>query len=95
MEPWKGTSEEFLIKMGWKKIKGFKVDMCFLEPYDHLDSVYFESTEDFIEPCEYWISSDAVTEYASEDADDIIENRYPEYFDDQDNLYDEPINMIK
>jgi len=44
MELWKGTSEEFLLKQGWKKVKGFRVDMEFLEDYDHYDNVYFEST---------------------------------------------------
>lgn len=88
MEIFNGTSEEFLLKMGWKKVKGFRVDMEFLEDYDSYSNVYFESTEDFIIPCEYWVDGE---EKAYEDPDQAIEREFEEYFDDQDNLYDEPV----
>ena len=92
MKLWKGTSEEFLLKRGWKKIKGFRVDLEFLESYDHWDKVYFESTEDFVFPCEYWTDGE---EAAFEGADEAIEFCFEDYFDEQDNLYDEPVNEVK
>jgi len=89
MKIWKGTSEKFLLKQGWKKIKGFRVDMEFLGDYDHLDTVYFESTEDFISPCEYWTDGE---EKVYEDPGQAIEIEFEDYFDEQDNLYEEPLN---
>jgi hypothetical protein len=67
------NSEDFLLKQGWKKIKGFRVDMEFLEDYDHYDNVYFESTEDFIFPCEYWSDGE---EKAYEDPDQAMEREF-------------------
>ena len=92
MQLWKGTSEEFLLKQGWKKIKGFRVDLEFLEDYDNYDNVYFESTEDFIIPCEYWSDGEEKT---YEDPDQAIEREFEDYFDEQDNLYDESVNEVK
>ncbi|MFW6119417.1 MAG: hypothetical protein ACOC80_00725 [Petrotogales bacterium] len=79
-------------KTGKIKIKGFRVDMEFLEDYDHYDNVYFESTEDFIFPCEYWSDGE---EKAYEEPDQAIEREFEDYFDEQDNLYDESVNEVK
>jgi len=92
MKLWKGTDEEFLIKQGWRKVKGFRLDMEYLESYEHLDYVFFESTEDFITPCEYWTDDE---ERAFEEAGEAIEFCFEDYFDEQDRLYDEPVNNIK
>lgn len=92
IELWKGTSEEFLIKQGWKKIKGYRVDLEYLDDYNHYNYPYVESTDDFIINCEYW-SNENGKRY--EDPDEAIEKEFGNYFDEQDNLYSGPVNLIR
>ena len=91
MEQWQGTSEEFLLKMGWKKIDGYKINIDNIEDYDDFNVLYVEDLEDFVTECEYWQGNDSYPESAGEDADYLVESCYEEYFDDQDNLWDEPV----
>ena len=86
---WKGTKDSFLIKHGWVKVKGFKIDMRYLEDYYHLDYVYFEDIDEFVSPCEYW--TDEEGEKAYELLTEVIENHFDEYLDDDDNLWREPL----
>ena len=96
---WTGSAEDFLRSKGWKLINGYRIDleslMCDAEDLDYL---FIESTEDFIKPCEYWVYENEAEELANgrwrayDDADIAIEECYEEYFDDDGNLYNQPVN---
>lgn len=91
VKKWEGTSEDFLIKQGWKKIKGWKINLETLSDYDHFDTLYVEDLSDYAEECEYWQGNESHPESAFEDANEAIEKCFEDYFDDQDNLYDEKV----
>ena len=92
MEKWNQSSEEFAKAKGWKLIKGYKINT---EEHDftEFEIFYFakEDFKDFVEECEFWQHGDIEAVY--EDVDYLIESQYEEYFDDNDELYDEPVNV--
>jgi hypothetical protein len=94
MQLWKGTSEQFVRKMGWIKKKGWRIDTWLLSDTDHFDNIYFEDLSDYVQKAEYW-EHPTHSENVYEDVDYLIECEYEEYFDDQDNLWDEPVQEVE
>ena len=91
MKKWNKSSEAFVKKMGWIKKKGWRIDTDQVSDVDHLDNIYFEDLSDYVQKAEYWEHpTHSVNVY--EDVDYLIECEYEEYFDDQGNLWDEPVN---
>ena len=93
MKKWTKSSEEFAKKHGWKLVKGYYIDLeAMRDLSDDWDKCYFEEEDfdDFVFKCEYWKHEDIENVY--EDIDDLIESEYEEYFDDNGELYDEPVN---
>ena len=94
MKLWNGSAESFLKKHGWKKVRGYKVDVDSLGDYDDKDYIFFEKMDEFAERCTYWAPPDDV-EVASDDPDHILDQCYTEYFDDNGFMYDEPVEEKK
>jgi len=92
MQLWKGTSEAFIKKMGWIKKKGWRIDTGQVSVVGLFDNIYFEDLSDYVQKVEYW-EHPTHSENVYEDIDYLIESEYEEYFDDQDNLWDEPVQL--
>ena len=93
MKLWKKSNEAFVKKMGWIKKKGWRIDIDEISDVDHWDNIYFECLSDYVQKAEYW-EHPTHSEQVYEDVDLIIENEYEEYFDDKNNLWDEPVQDI-
>lgn len=96
MQRWKGTSKQFVEKMGWIKKKGWKIDVDKVSDMDDFEYIYFEDLSDYVQKTTYW-THPTHSENVYEDVDTLIEFEYELYFDEQDNLWDEPVqdNEVK
>lgn len=94
MKKWTKSSESFVKKQGWKLVKGYKVNIED-ENMEDFDIFYFakKDLKDFVIECEFWQHDEIETIY--EDIDMLIEFQYEEYFDDEDNLWDEPVQDLQ
>jgi len=94
MKQWNKSSEKFVIKKGWVKKKGWRIDTDQISDLDNFDNIYFEDLSDYVQKAEYW-EHPTHSESVYEDVDELIEFEYEEYFDEQDNLWDEPVQDTK
>ena len=90
MKKWDKSNEEFVKEKGWELVEGYRItdeDMML----DVGDIFYFskEDFSDFVHECKFWRHNEIESVY--EDVDVLIEFEYEEYFDDNDDLYDEPV----
>ena len=95
MQLWKGTSKQFAKKMGWIKKKGWRIDVDKVSDMDNFDYIYFEDLSDYVQKSVYW--THPTRENVYEEVDQLIEFEYEMHFDEQDNLWDEPVqdNEVK
>ena len=84
------SAEEFLKLKGWRKVKGWKINIEELKNYEDYDNLYVEDLEDWVEMCEFWQNDDFDEEGYGE-AEDIIERHYELHYDGEGNLYDEEV----
>lgn len=94
MKEWNGSDEEFVIMKGWKKVSGFKIDIEKIADLpDNWDYLYVQKDDlsDYVEETDFWIHDDWEEE-TYEDVAEIINDKYDDHIDDNDILYDEPVN---
>ena len=87
------SDDDFLNKQGWKKVKGYKIDLEKLEDLsDEHDYVYISDLTGWVDECEYWTDED---ECCYEDVDELLQDCFEEFLDQDGNLYDEPVQDLK
>ena len=87
------SDEDFLKKQGWKKVKGYRIDLEMLRDFpDDWDELFIEEFGEYLSECEYWTAGD---ERAYSDVDTLLTEVFEEFLDDKGDLYDEPVQVHK
>jgi len=86
------SDEEFLKKKGWKQKEAYRLSQEDISSYDGYEDVYFDEVKEILTKEKVWHHNDFELYYA--DTDQLIENEYEEYLDDNGDLYDEPVRSL-
>ena len=80
----------YSLPKGWKKVKGYRIDLDEMRDYpETLSCLFIKDLKDISVETEYFVHDSY--EYVSDDADDLLERIYDDHWDDNDNFYDEPV----
>ena len=53
------TDDKFLKKQGWRKVKGYKIDLELLRDLpDNWSCVYTQELSEYVKECDYWTDGD-------------------------------------